>query len=330
VIKMNPVAKTFVQKALKRVVDRERRKGSILLSSIEALAESSSGDLRAAVNALQLHFTDRKNAASKSVTCSHDHALGLLHVVGKFLHPKREEISPDVMAMPPLKFNVENVVASAQAPPRTIMAMIHESYLGVMDDDMDALEQISACISTADTFLSDPLRKRHATNSLEDSFNVYCTSVVARGMCLHKRGKSGSQSMFRLARPVVTQVDMRMRSSPEYIHSHSSLKLHHSPSVLLTEVLPYLALISRAPIVRSSGGATPIQEGNLEPHDRKLAQHLASYSTRGWSKMSDAKGVDRANEELRAIAVPVMVTEDIEEMCNPDPHNVLHDDEIVD
>jgi len=46
--------------------------------------------------------------------------------------------------------------------------------------------------------------------------------------------------------------------------------------------------------------------------------------------MSDAKGVDRANEELRAIAVPVMVTEDIEEMCNPDPHNVLHDDEIVD
>ena len=83
------------------------------------------------VNALQLHFTDRKNAASKSVTCSHDHALGLLHVVGKFLHPKREvlspprermqiftsffqEISPDVMAMPPLKFNVENVVASAQ------------------------------------------------------------------------------------------------------------------------------------------------------------------------------------------------------------------------
>ena len=50
VIKMNPVAKTFVQKALKRVVDRERRKGSILLSSIEALAESSSGDLRAAVH----------------------------------------------------------------------------------------------------------------------------------------------------------------------------------------------------------------------------------------------------------------------------------------
>ena len=65
------------------------------------------------------------------------------------------------------------------------MAMIHESYLGVMDDDMDALEQISACISTADTFLTDPLRKRHATNSLEvpsSSNNSSSTETMCSGL----------------------------------------------------------------------------------------------------------------------------------------------------
>ena len=83
------------------------------------------------VNSLQLHFTDRKsgNKSKPEMKCDADHSIGLLHAVGKILRAKREvphictfpfvnaqkqEASPDCSVPPPLQFDVENVVASAQ------------------------------------------------------------------------------------------------------------------------------------------------------------------------------------------------------------------------
>jgi len=133
VIKMNPVANTIVKKALQRVADREGLGKSVTSKELTVLAESSDGDLRAAVNALQLHATNRLNGNADDDTplVHHDRAMGLLHATGKLLHPKRQIVDPHFPGQPPpLEFNVEDVVAGAQAKPSTVMDMLHESYIG--------------------------------------------------------------------------------------------------------------------------------------------------------------------------------------------------------
>ena len=106
--------------------------------------------------------------------------------------------------------------------------MIHESYLGMTDDDIDAIDSISDCMSTADLFLADPIGRKHATAAMEvpmkcdchvqackplcpplqDAFNVYSTSVIGRGVCLYKQRKGAGQNRdwAGLRKPIVSQV----------------------------------------------------------------------------------------------------------------------------
>ena len=124
-----------------------------------------------------------------------------------------------------------------------------------------------------------------------------------------------------------------MRERTTHIFENSSFKLVHSRGTLLTEVMPYLALISRAeksntrPLDQAPAAA--VEAGVPQLHDRQMACHLAGFSTKGWTKMSDGRAVDRADKELHAIAVPQVIRKE-DEGHGADPHGVLDDDDIED
>ena len=60
-----------------------------------------------------------------------------------------------------------------------------------------------------------------------------------------------------------------------------------------------------------------------------MACQLASFSGKGWTKMSDARAVDRLDKELHSIIVPQEASQaDTEGALGPDPHGVLDDDDI--
>ncbi|GAO51700.1 Rad17-domain-containing protein [Saitoella complicata NRRL Y-17804] len=115
VITFNPVAKTYILKALKIVLDKEGRR--VALEIVEAIAESAAGDIRSALNSLQFLATHNslntssiaglKGAKRKrgektgldaltaeqrrliDTITSREAALGVFHAIGKVVYNKR-------------------------------------------------------------------------------------------------------------------------------------------------------------------------------------------------------------------------------------------------
>ncbi|BFZ62201.1 RFC checkpoint protein Rad17 [Saitoella coloradoensis] len=115
VITFNPVAKTYILKALKNVLDKEGRR--VALEIVEAVAESAAGDIRSALNSLQFLATHnslnipsiaglkgaKRKRGEKSgldaltadqrrlidTITSREAALGVFHAIGKVVYNKR-------------------------------------------------------------------------------------------------------------------------------------------------------------------------------------------------------------------------------------------------
>jgi len=94
-------------------------------------------------------------------------------------------------------------------------------------------------------------------------------------------------------------------------------------------VLPYLALIARAPQQRAQSWQGHIQTV-CAPHDCQLASHLAGFSARDWTKLAEAKALERVDSELKAIALPTKAENAVDTVQDADPSKVLEDDDICD
>jgi len=202
-------------------------------------------------------------------------------------------------------------------------------------DDIDALDAITDAMSVADLFIADPINRKMQVTSLEETFNVYCTSVVARAVCYYKKGKGFTDGRFGgIVKPVVTQAcnPFKLRDRIKLLGEATSMK-RQNHSTLHTETLPYLAIISRAykPSPNRFGVSqsdTLPQMGAPQAHDREMARILSQYSPKGFTKMDTAYAVDRLDKDLRAIETPRLVTNEEEDLNNPDPNGVLEDDDI--
>ncbi|GAC96375.1 hypothetical protein PHSY_003955 [Pseudozyma hubeiensis SY62] len=103
-VRFNPVAPTIVLKGLKRAMEQSGRGGKVWLELLQAIAEDSNGDLRAAVNCLQ--FVGVKGVGEGvrmkgeegrrrvrrliPLVSGRESSLALFHALGKVLYNKRE------------------------------------------------------------------------------------------------------------------------------------------------------------------------------------------------------------------------------------------------
>ncbi|KAJ9478311.1 Checkpoint protein RAD24 [Pseudozyma hubeiensis] len=103
-VRFNPVAPTIVLKGLKRAMEQSGRGGKVWLELLQAIAEDSNGDLRAAVNCLQfvgvkglgegvkLKGEEGRRRVRRLIplVSGRESSLALFHALGKVLYNKRE------------------------------------------------------------------------------------------------------------------------------------------------------------------------------------------------------------------------------------------------
>lgn len=160
-ISYNAVTKKFMLIALKRVCDRLNWPESSF--DLEGIAQISSGDLHAALSALQLSgmrmspSAKRLKTDEKFVSSEKDEMLLIFHALGKFLYNKRnihsgfdsagkvKQIPWEQMQgiKPGLYFNPESVLRSVESDLGVFNMMLYENYLdffGEIEDVVEGLE----------------------------------------------------------------------------------------------------------------------------------------------------------------------------------------------
>lgn len=256
-IKVSPVTVTV----MKRITQQVAQERGILIgpSVLADICAACTGDLRAALNALHLHFLG-SSAASQEVPAnkkpsrsrarkrprlgtsmkSHevlqsigkDGSLGTYHAVSKVLNNKREADGTS-------KYDVEQVLEDAQADPRAFLGFLHQNYLdffGSAADCADALE----ILTEADCLM--PWNQDYLSLScLTDC----AASVATRGFMHHNRSAirsgwrpiSGPDS-FGVASNATSFVD------GSRFTFRDSLRLDVRKKSTFTELVPYMEKIS--------------------------------------------------------------------------------------
>eukprot|EP00457_Paulinella_chromatophora_P002838 gb/GEZN01002843.1/.p1 GENE.gb/GEZN01002843.1/~~gb/GEZN01002843.1/.p1 ORF type:complete len:734 (-),score=88.29 gb/GEZN01002843.1/:58-2259(-) len=263
-IRCNPISSTGLKKAITRVAKGERLK--ISQEEITALVESSVGDVRSALNALQfnallepvpskkLHAKKAKSESSSDTLdrpiVGRDQSLSIFRAAGKVLHAKAEA-----------RTNPEEVVARAEISPAAFVESIHSNCIDHMpsSDSQSALDGLSVLLSDlsyADLFVeATSARFGNSTSALPEQYGA---SVAARGfLCAkdaqpsrdqqpsHWKPKSWQSLRGSLNRTVQTAVESRHRAARTFVgQSNEFLPLHLG--VLFQEDLPWLHMISKA------------------------------------------------------------------------------------
>jgi cell cycle checkpoint protein len=168
VIEFNPVAMTFMTKALELVIRKEARvsgrRNAPGTSALKYLAET--GDIRSAVSSLEflclrgdkeedwsgkVSFTNRKRGAveaplsrmeteSLEMITQRESTLGIFHAVGKAVYNKRELPTDTPPPQPPVHLpqharskvslvNIESLLTELGTDVQTFVAALHENYV---------------------------------------------------------------------------------------------------------------------------------------------------------------------------------------------------------
>ncbi|EEB07478.1 RFC like checkpoint protein Rad17 [Schizosaccharomyces japonicus yFS275] len=163
-ITFNPIASSFMRKALMRVMRLQTQvKQSAAQTSqvISQIIEGNEGDLRSAINNLQYVFTCRAAVSSKS---SRDFGLGLFHAVGKVIWNKREgddeatEIdnerwtpltATEAVAKRPSMVDIADVVHTSGATGSIFRQAIFDNYASSCTN-VNYVSEVCDCLSLAD------------------------------------------------------------------------------------------------------------------------------------------------------------------------------------
>lgn len=188
-IKFNPVAKTALVKALSYIATAERFEISTEICS--QLVEISLGDIRSAVNSLQVYcikgvkklvvdpINSRKRKKSKERRLQHSGethekfpkdfgnrglSLDMFHALGRILNAKRGIGDKDTALMPErlashgrlpsmTKGSVESVMEASNLPADMFTLFLHENYTSYVTQ-LDDLEAATEHFSDADMLMS--------------------------------------------------------------------------------------------------------------------------------------------------------------------------------
>lgn len=198
VINFNPVATTNMVKALIKIATSESLNGVRNFSvpdkmTLTNLVESTGGDIRAAINALQFSCLNKTNdlnkafegyssvASSKAESKStlkkskkktqtdlasiggKDPSLQMFHALGKVLYAKREDgpledakLPPHLqkLARKPLKANPDEIIEKTTLSADAFTCFLHQNYLPFYSDINDVV-RCSENFSHADLFLKE-------------------------------------------------------------------------------------------------------------------------------------------------------------------------------
>ncbi|KAF9089821.1 Cell cycle checkpoint protein rad17 [Mortierella sp. AD031] len=218
-IKFNPIAQTFMRKAIKKVVEQEfRRKVAYEpdTAEIDQLIATCEGDIRAAINALQFlcylpsqrrrHHREAarlleedqaglNNLEERSLQ-GQDSSLVVFHAVAKVLSKGRdwgnplEEFDPDIVKVPPnawykrrppLGFNPDkDLIEKLPVEPDLFALLLHQNYTSYMGSIEECATAMEyMCIG--DRFQSHPsFGNAGYTQTMQ--MQPYMTSLAVRGM----------------------------------------------------------------------------------------------------------------------------------------------------
>ncbi|KAH7046487.1 Rad17 cell cycle checkpoint protein-domain-containing protein [Linnemannia elongata] len=218
-IKFNPIAPTFVKKALKNMIGQEFRSRSAFApdsAEIDQLIEIHEGDIRAVINALQFMCylpskrrqqfrkaarqleEDREGVSTLEERSlqGQDSSLGIFHAVAKVMFNKRdwggplEEFDCDIVKVPsnawhkrrpPLSFNPEkDLIEKLPVEPDLYTLMLHQNYTKHMNS-IDECATAMEYLCIADRLQSHP-SFGNAGYTQTVQMQPYMTSVAVRGM----------------------------------------------------------------------------------------------------------------------------------------------------
>ncbi|KAJ3269315.1 Cell cycle checkpoint protein rad17 [Terramyces sp. JEL0728] len=256
-IPFNPIARTFVAKALNRICNLE----AITLSRAvtDSVSVSCGGDIRTAINNLQFNNLLSEN----SVWFQKDADLSLFHAIGKILHCKRKVheasgeglLNPDLSYLKrcELPFNPEDIFDSLNIGCSFFLAFIHENYPNYCSPD--ELEHVtnSHYFSEADLMIGNSQSFKNLTS--------YCYSVAVRGLLFSWviNRTVPKLGFFHFNKPNIWQTDKckreNLQNCNEIIkHCNENYSLgstelglshNHSSRSVRTEIIPYLGIMNR-------------------------------------------------------------------------------------
>ncbi|KAF9277413.1 Cell cycle checkpoint protein rad17 [Mortierella alpina] len=217
-IKFNPIAPTFMKKALRKLVDKEFRTTSACApdtAEVDQLIEIHDGDIRAVINSLQflcyLPSKKRKRyreAAMKleedmqglvdtenTITLGQDSSLGIFHAVAKVLYNRRDwsaspvQFDSDIVKVPPqawnkrrppLRFNPEkDLIEKLPIDPDLYTLMLHQNYTRHMSNIDECLTAVEY-LCVADQMTSSAGNSSSYTQMVQ--MQPYMTSLAVRGL----------------------------------------------------------------------------------------------------------------------------------------------------
>ncbi|KAF2859005.1 hypothetical protein K470DRAFT_198934, partial [Piedraia hortae CBS 480.64] len=197
-IEFNPVAKTYIGKALELVISKEAqqsgRRKSLGQVVIKHLAEG--GDIRSAVSSLEL-VCGRSDVfkTSKEVLALINHreaSLGIFHAIGKVVHNKRTEAS---VAQPPSylpqhrrplasEIDIDSLIDGLGTDTTTFIAGLHENHVLSASSVLES-ENCSTALSDADFLTaerSNPWNRATVTVGETLRQEVLSFHVAVRGL----------------------------------------------------------------------------------------------------------------------------------------------------
>ncbi|CAO0797710.1 unnamed protein product [Mucor circinelloides] len=182
-IKFNPVAKTNMNKALKRILSQEHV--VVPKEHLDEIIEKSDGDLRAAINNLQfdsIHSRKARKTPSKKKSTDKppfDDKTGpltLFHALGKVLYAKRNPNGT-------YESKPEHILAKLPVDNDTFITYLHQNYSEFFED-MDSCTKLLNYLSDADTI--------HSQHDWQDTHaSIYRGLVSVNGIMINPpRGKT--------------------------------------------------------------------------------------------------------------------------------------------
>ncbi|KAI9595064.1 Rad17 cell cycle checkpoint protein-domain-containing protein [Syncephalis fuscata] len=222
-IRFNPIAPTFLNKALYRIVNRERpqliEQASALSALLQSIVSNVNGDIRAAINKLQFQIISEPTgrlSSSTIITSQQDETLSYFHALGKILYNKRKPQHDlkntgladggrnksnykdgESMVEP------ERVVTAAGLDREQFMLFLHQNY-ALFTDDIETCSAAIARQSMADTMLGHW--------STRAQMLPYATLASLRGYMWETRNRKPSSGFQPLYKPDLWSVRRAQQS----------------------------------------------------------------------------------------------------------------------
>jgi len=280
-IVFNPATTTNIVKLLTKIATEAQKTKSKNIrvpdkAALEGLSESTGGDIRAAINALQFaclnsssgtndyssvfnsgnttiksskskskKSTKSLKTSSQSTVGNKDKTLDMFHALGKILYAKRED-APESGFLPeqleyqrrkPLSANPEEVCSLTNLSEEAFTCFLHHNYPPFYSDVNDVSRML-------DYFsLCDPLLQDWGTTGKID-VKEYGVSVVARSVMFCNKNPAASKGMRKLTKPEFYSNRRQIEANKERLESAAvHLNRCFPKTELSTVILPGLTKI---------------------------------------------------------------------------------------